>query len=166
MIDFSRVIDDVVLDCDSEPKTVFRIRSLNFDDDLWVQTELKKKLGEFPTAALARLQRKWRQEGEKAELTDEEQVDLKECSRFSEERERLRCIRGIIEIDRKTVSPEDVAQKIGELPAALRSIVQSELAEKISLLGTPDPKSAEQSGSPLGSGRIGTTPVGDANNAV
>lgn len=164
MIDFSRVIDDVMLDCDSEPKTVFRIRSLNFDDDLWIQNELKK-LGDFPTAALARLQRKWRNEGEKAELTDEEQVDLKECTRFREERERLRCIRGIIEIDRKLVSPEDVAQKIGELPAVLRSLVQSELAEKISLLGTPAPKSEEPSESPLGSGRIGITPGGAASNA-
>ncbi len=164
MIDFSRVIDDVMLKCDSEPKTVFRIRSLNFDDDLWIQNELKK-LGEFPTAALARLQRKWRKEGENAELTDEEQVDLKACSRFSEERERLRCIRGIIEIDRKPVSPEDVAQKIGELPAALRLLVQGELAEKISMLGTPVPKSEEQSESPLGSGRIGITPGGAANNA-
>lgn len=164
MIDFSRVINDVTLDCDSEPKTVFRIRSLNFDDDLWIKNELEK-LGDFPTAALARLQRKWRREGENAELTDEEQVDLKECSRFNEERERLRCIRGVVEIDRKPVSPEDVAQKIGELPAVLRSVVQGELAEKISNLGTPAPKSEELSGSPLGSGRIGITPGGAASNA-
>lgn len=164
MIDFSRVIDDVTLNCDTEPKTVFRIRSLNFDDDLWIQTELRK-LGEYPTAAVARLQKRWKADGEDAELNEQEKVDLEICSQFWTERERLRCIRGIIEIDRKPVSSEDVAQKIGELPTVLRSLVQSELAEKISMLGTPAPKSEEQSESPLGSGRIGITPGGAANNA-
>lgn len=164
MIDFSRVIDDVVLDCDTEPKTVFRIRSLNFDDELWIKGELDR-LGPFPAESFAILQRRWAVAGEGAQLDGAEGKALAECSAFWSERERLRCIRGVIEIDRKQVSPEEVARKLGDLPAPVRDLVQSELAERIMGLGCPPPKSEPPSESPHGCGRILVTPVGGANNA-
>lgn len=164
MIDFNRVIDDVTLDCDAEPKTVFRIRSLNFEDELVVQTELQK-LGDAPTGALARLQKRWDADGYGAKLDEQESHDLEVCTRYRRERERLICSRGVIEIARSAVQPEDVLRLFGELPAALRDQVQTELAKKILSLGAPAPKPEEPSGSPLGSGRIAITPGGVVNSA-
>lgn len=164
MIDFNRVIDDVTLDCDAEPKTVFRIRSLNFEDELVVQTDLQK-LGDAPNGALARLKKRWDVDGYGAKLDEQESRDLEICTRYRQERERLICSRGVIEISRGAVQPEDVLRLFGELPAVIRDQVQSELAQKILALGTPAPKSEEPSGSPLGSGRIAITPAGGASNA-
>lgn len=165
MINFQRVVDDVTLDCDeSEPKTVFRIRSLNYDDETWLAEQLRQ-LGDFPLHAQSRLLARWAKDGVDAVLDQAEETAFAECSRFWGERDRLRCARGVIEIDRKSVTPEQVLQMFGDLPPILRATVQTELASKIAALGQPAPKSQQPSGSPLGSGRTGTTPAGAVSSA-
>lgn len=164
MINFAQVVDDVTLDCDEEPKTVFRIRSLSFGDDVWVQEQMRA-LGEFPVAGLSRLLKQWHEKGTSGALDEQHSRDLEQVSRFWAVRDRSRCIKGVIEIDRKAVSPEEVESKLDALPATIREKVCSELAGKIAGLGAPDPKSQERSESPRGSGRILTTPAGDVNSA-
>lgn len=162
MIRFEPVTAEIVLDCDQDPKTRFRLRSLSFSDEQAIARKLET-LGEFPAATLRALSKHL---GEGSELTDAEAAKVDRILEILEVKKRLICSRGITEIDCKEVNPEQVLEMLGAIPEAQREEVVEELAIRIKKLGQPDPKFSRPSGSPLGSGRTAITTGGVANSAT
>ena len=140
MIQFSPLEADIVLDCDVDPKTRFKIRSLRFCDEEKIQAEVAK-VGDVPQSRLRQLTAKWQSEGESAPLDADEEKDLNTLTSMRIANENWQCALGVTEIDCKAVSPEDVLSMLGSIPAMSRDKVRSELARRVVELGKPAPKS-------------------------
>lgn len=144
MITFAQLNDDITLDCDVEPKTRFRLRSLRYSDEAKIR-EAQDAAGILPPSALKALYGRWKDAGEHVDLTDGEQRDLDIYMARTIAREIKVCSLGVIEIDSKPVTPEEVEQMLDQIPRTMRDKVRTELASKIEALGSPDPKSGRPS---------------------
>lgn len=162
MIDFAQLTTDVVLDCDVEPKTRFRLRSLRFSDLAQIEAA-RDAAGVVSPSALRQLQQRVKA-GETDALSDDETATLNINYQRSIAGEIKICSLGIVEIDCKPVTPDEVAQMLDCIPPVQRDAVRGELARRITQLGAPDPKSGEPSESQPGSGATLTTPDGAASN--
>lgn len=140
MINFEPLTTDIVLDCDIEPRTRFKIRSLRFSDELAVKAA-RDAAGALPPSMLRHLSERWQQDGQAAKLDDEEQAALDSYVARATAEEIAVCKAGVLEIDCRAVTPEDVEQMLDAVPAAMRDKVRTELASKIRGLGAPSPKS-------------------------
>lgn len=162
MIDFNQLTVDIVLDCDAEPKTRFRLRSLRFSDLAAIEAA-KDAAGVVSPSALRQLQQRVKA-GETDALSDDETATLNVNYQRSIAGEIKICALGIVEIDCKPVTPDDVAQMLDCIPPAQRDAVRGELARRITQLGAPDPKSEPPSELQPGSGATPTTPDGAASS--
>lgn len=142
MINFGQLTDDIVLDCDAEPKTRFKIRSLRFSDLEKIEAA-KDAVGTVLPSALRRLQERVAA-GEKT-LDDDETSCLATTYRRAIAGEVKTCALGVVEIDCRAVTPDEVEQMLDCAPASMRDAVRGELARRIMALGAPDPKSGAPS---------------------
>lgn len=163
MISFDQLTTDIVLDCDVEPKTRFRLRSLRFSDLSQIEAA-KDAAGVVSPSALRQLQQRVKA-GETDALSDDETATLNINYQRSIAGEIKICALGIVEIDCKPVTPDEVAQMLDCIPPAQRDAVRGELAQRIVQLGAPAPKSGEPSESQHGSGATPTTQAGAVINA-
>ena len=144
MINFEPLTQDIVLDCDSEPKTRFKIRSLRFSDEVAIKAA-QDAAGALPPSMLTHLTAKWKAEGDGAKLSDEEQAALDTYTARSIASEVATCKAAVLEVDCHAVTPEDVERMLDSIPSAMRDKVREELAAKIKQLGAPTPKSEKPS---------------------
>lgn len=158
MISFDQLTTDVVLDCDVEPKTRFRLRSLRFSDLAQIEAA-KDAAGVVSPSALRQLQQRVKA-GETDSLSDDETATLNTNYQRSIAGEIKICSLGVVEIDCKPVTPDEVAQMLDCIPPAQRDKVRGELAMRITQLGAPSPKSGEPSESQPGSGVTPTMQAG------
>lgn len=165
MIRFEPVSAEVVLDCDQDPKTRFRLKSLTFADEQAVVRQLEE-IGVFPAAELRAISKRLTPDGKLNGLTDDESANLDRILLMVEAKNRLICSRGVVEIDCKPVTPEQVLDMLGAIPEPMRGQVVGELVGRIQSIGKPDPKSERPSGLPLGSGRTAITTDGAASSAT
>ena len=163
MIDFNQLTADIVLDCDTDPKTRFRLRSLRFSDLERVEAA-KDRVGTVSPSALRQLQQRVLA-CETDNLDDDETATLNTNYQRSIAGELQVCALGVVEIDCKSVTPEEVAQMLDCVPAAQRDAVRTELARRIMQLGAPSPNSGTPSESQPGSGATPTTQAGAASSA-
>ena len=140
MINFEPLTTDIVLDCDSEPRTRFKIRSLRFSDEVAIKAA-QDAAGDLPPSMLRHLSERWQQDGQAAKLNDEEQAALDTYTSRTIAGEVATCKAAVLEVDCHAVTPEEIEQMLDAVPAAMRDKVRSELASKIRGLGAPSPKS-------------------------
>lgn len=162
MISFDQLTTDIVLDCDVEPKTRFRLRSLRFSDLSQIEAA-KDAAGVVSPSALRQLQQRVKA-GETETLSDDETVTLNTNYQRSIAGEIKICALGVVEIDCKPVTPDEVAQMLDCIPPAQRDAVRGELARRIMALGAPAPKSEPPSESQHGSGATPITQAGAASS--
>lgn len=139
MIQFEPLTADIVLDCDVEPKTRFKIRSLRYCDEERIAQEVAK-VGKVPQARLRHLNERWKAEGDGAPLDADEERDLNTLTAMRIATENWQCALGVTEIDCQPVTEEQVLSLIGSIPAMSRDKVRSELARRVVELGRPAPK--------------------------
>lgn len=162
MISFDQLTTDIVLDCDVEPKTRFRLRSLRFSDLSQIEAA-KDAAGVVSPSALRQLQQRVKA-GETDALSDDETVTLNTNYQRSIAGEIKICALGVVEVDCKPVTPDEVAQMLDCIPPAQRDAVRGELARRIMALGAPIPKPETPSESQHGSGVTPIMPDGGANS--
>lgn len=144
MISFDQLTEDIVLDCDVEPKTRFKLRSLRFSDAEKIEAA-KDAAGTVPVSALHILSDKWKQDGDQAQYTDEERGWLDTNMKRTIAGEVKTCSLGVVEVDCHPVTPDQVEEMLDTIPLAMRDKVRAELARRVAALGAPAPKSDEQS---------------------
>lgn len=144
MINFAAKTLAYTLKDDTDPKTVFALRSLNFADEQWIADQMAK----VPQASPAEIRRlhQWFATNPEATTVPDDLAQASEVSaRYYDLHRRAICARGVVRIDAEDVTPDQVLAKLDVLPKFERERVCAELAARIEALGQPDPKSLQPS---------------------
>lgn len=139
MIKFESKTVAYTLKDDTDPKTVFSLRSLDFGDEQWIS----EQMADVPQATPAEIRQlnKWFQENPNATTVPDELAAASDISaKYFDRHQRAICARGVVRIDGEAQTPDQVLAKLDVLPKHQRDKVAAELADQIDKLGKPDPK--------------------------